>query len=129
MKKFLSAILVAMATMVTMAFAQIGGLFDNYFTITNKTTGEVKKVSADKFTSLGNDKFTYDVDFCLGVYEGDEIEVSYTKLLLETTPQAKWYYSWGESSWGSGSFLENGLKANLKVDPQQKKLNITCNYL
>lgn len=120
-----------MFTMTSMAFAQISGgpivEESDYLTITNTTTKESKKVPFSKFTSSGNNKYTYDVDFCLGVYQGDKIEITYTpKVSLK--PQIAWSYSWNG---GLSTSLGTAFTANLSVNTvpyNGSDLTITCNY-
>ena len=132
MKKLTCSLLVAMFTMTSMLFAQISGgpivVVSDYITITNKTTKESKTISTSDFTSAGNDKYTYDVDFCLGVYKNDEIEVTYTPK-ASLAPQIAWTYSWSD---GFSSSLGTALTANLSANnvPSDKSvLTFTCNYL
>ena len=126
MKKLTCALLVAMFTMTSMLFAQISGTFNDYITITNKKTQESKKVSIDKFTSEGNNQYTYDVDFCLGVYQGDDIEITY-KDRLSISPRVAWSYSWKNGSYGD---LGTAFTANLAVNApfDGSVLTFTCNY-
>ena len=125
MKKLTCTLLVAMFSMTAMVLAQTIGFPSVYFTITNKNTQESKMVPANKFTSEGNNKFTHDVDFCLGVYNNDEIEITYTSVLATSTPL--WSYFWNNDASYS---LGTALTANLSVTniPYDKsELTVTCN--
>ena len=131
MKKLTCALLVAMFTMTSMLFAQISGgpivVVSDYITITNKTTKESKTISTSDFTSAGNNKYTYDVDFCLGVYKNDEIEVTYTPK-ASLAPQIAWSYAWNGGF--STTNLGTAFTANLSVSAPFDKsvLTFTCNY-
>ena len=125
MKKLTCTLLVAMFSMTAMVLAQTIGFPSVYFTITNKNTQESKMVPANKFTSEGNNKFTHDVDFCLGVYNNDEIEITSTAVLATSTPL--WSYFWNNDASYS---LGTALTANLSVTniPYDKsELTVTCN--
>lgn len=133
MKKLTCTLLMAMFTMTSMLFAQVSGgpiiVVSDYITITNKTTKESKTILTGDFTSEGNNKYTYDVDFCLGVYNGDEIEITYKAKTAILDPNVAWSYSWNN---GSSSSLGAALTANLLVNnvPFDKSvLTFTCNYL
>ena len=131
MKKLTCALLVAMFTMTSMLFAQISGgpviVESDYLTITNTTTKESKKVPFHKFTSEGNNKYTYDVDFCLGVYQGDQIEITY-KPEVTLVPQIAWSYFWNnEASYNLGTAFTANLSVN-NVPYNGSTLTVTCNY-
>lgn len=131
MKKLTYILLVAMFTMTSMLFAQISGgpiiVVSDYVTITNKTTKESKTISTSDFTSEGNNKYTYDVDFCLGVYYGDEIEITYKAKTAILDPKLAWSYSWnGGSSYNLGTASTANLSVNAPFD--KSVLTVTCNY-
>lgn len=131
MKKLTCILLVAMFTMTSMLFAQItGGPIveeSDYLTITNKTTQESKKVPFNKFTAAGNNNYTYDVDFCLGVYQGDQIEITY-KPEVTLVPHIAWSYFWNnDASYSLGTELTANLSVN-NVPYNGSTLTATCNY-
>ncbi|MDE5574642.1 MAG: hypothetical protein K2I87_02890 [Bacteroidales bacterium] len=132
MKKLTCILLVAMFTMLSMVFAQPSSgtiLVSDYITITNTTTQESKTISTSDFTSEGNDKYTYDVDFCLSVYTGDKLEITYKAKTIILDPNVAWTYSWSN---GFSSSLGSALTANLSVNSvpsNSSVLTFTCNYL
>ena len=128
MKKLLCILWVAMLTMFATVFAQAVVMpVYSYFTITNKTTKEVKTVSVNDFTF----NKTYDVLFSKGVYSGDQMEFTYKPALSSFTPQLSWSYGWLGSSL---NILGTGLTVGMTIanvpssDMYNNTLLIKCNY-
>lgn len=126
MKKLACTLLVAMVTMASMAFAQvIGGVGRGpYFTITNKTTNQVKQASLDDFNFLGCT--CYEVNFSSGVYNGDQIEITYNT--YAPTPQLTWYSAWIDNPLKSKG---TGLTVTIPVENVPSLGNtllVKCNY-
>ena len=122
MKKLVSILCVTMLTMLATVLAQpVVMPVYSYFIVTNKTTNETKSISTNQFSS----NKTYDVDFCFGVYNKDQIEVTYSPALSSAKPKLTWSSS-------NGILLpETGLTTNLKVEgisSNGQTLTITCDY-
>lgn len=126
MKKLLSILLV---TMFTMAFVQAASMPVSYFTVKNKTTGLSGVYKLKEFTSIGGRHFARIMESsCLGIYEGDQIEITYTPAIVALTPHLSWTYSWDELSsfeFGTGKTVELTVP---KPSFDGKTLTVTCEY-
>ena len=102
MKKLACTLLVAMVTMVAMKAIAIEPPVINpppvvtltpKFVIKNLTSNDAMTVELKDFSPGG----TFDVYFSKGVYEGDELEISYEPLPLVSplTYQVTWTHGWG----------------------------------
>ena len=99
-------------------------------TVKNKTTGNNVPVTLSKFapSDAEANTFVYQAkveDFWLGVYEGDQIEVTYTHAIAEA-PQLAWFYSWeggSSSDFGTGQTAEFTVP---KVSSDGKTLTVIC---
>lgn len=105
MKKLTCTLWVAVCTMVAMSSMIVNPpvvVFKGNFVIKNLTSNDTIKVELKDF-SLG--KRT--VNFSKGVYEGDELEISYNPppLLSSFTYQVAWTYGWGNPSTEKGTGL------------------------
>ena len=126
MKKLLCILWVAMLTMLATTFAQpVVMPVYSYFIVTNKTTNETKSISVNEFTSTGSSSSECNVDFCFGVYDGDQIEITYSPAFSSAKPKLAWSSSNGNLS------PETGLTTKLTVErifSDGTTLTVTCDY-
>lgn len=113
MKKLIFTLFVAIVSMATMTVRAFDPPviipMSEYFMITNKSTDKNIKVSVNDFSSAG----TYEAHFSSGgVYEGDEIEITYNAILSMFTPQLVWFYRWILEDWKP---LKSGLTVTVPV--------------
>lgn len=109
MKKLTCTLLVAMLTMVTTittVFAQSKAVGSAYLVITNKTTQESKTILFSDFNNLWGDYECSVPKFPLGIYAGDEIEISYgSNSSIALKPTLTWKYFIGDREYDGGTSL------------------------
>lgn len=111
MKKPACILWVAMLTMVTTVttvFAQSKAGSSEYILVTNKTTNEPATINFDDFNNLWGGYECPVPKFSLGIYAGDEIEVSYgnnSNITLNLKPSLAWTYTIGNHNYDGGTSL------------------------
>lgn len=125
MKKLVLTLCVAMVTMVSMAFAQSKEGGSGYIVVKNKTTKETTPpITLESFSNLWGGYEGSVPKFPLGIYAGDEIEVSYTSSNtgVGVSPSLFWGYTIGSETYKGGD--NASLSWNFTV-PKRSSDNLT----
>ena len=126
MKKILSILLVAMFTMVTMSSMIIDPppvvVFVGNFVVRNQSSGETITVDNRNFSSKGE----YTVNFSEGIYEEDELEITYNPPASLVPLQAVWFRGWRSAD----EYLCSGFRTDFRVLypilPSDNTLAVAC---
>lgn len=121
--------MLTMATAVTTVFAQSKVGISESIVVTNKTTKESKVIMFGNFKNLWGDGYEYTVPksaFPLGIYAGDEIEVSYNSN-IGVKPMLSWEYTIGSYVYDGGTSLTSKLTVE-KLPSDNQAMQVDFDY-
>lgn len=119
--------MLTMATAVTTVFAQ-STVISESIVVTNKTTNEPTTIMLEKFNDpWGDHKYTVPKsEFRLGIYAGDEIEVSYSSN-IGVKPSLAWEYTIGSYVYDGGTSLSSKLTVP-KLSSDNQSMQVEFDY-